>query len=191
MSIPHTRNSLQVGADIYYATEVGVTGTEAVTAGTQYFVPFRIDNKVTIKRIGFECTATVATAVARLGFYKDAGLYYPRPGELVAEDDGAGTVSAAAAAFNEGVFSTNVLRVSKPGLYWLSIAIQTANGTVRTSSGVRQAGIHIPLTTTEPAAQAVGCGYTKTGTTAALANVTSSTTLTGVSEVPWLYVLID
>lgn len=191
MSLPYTRQSHRVGADIYYATQVGVTGTEAVTAGTQYFIPYRFDNKVTIKKLGFECTATVATAVARLGIYSDAGLYFPRPGDLIAEDDGAGTISAAAAAFNEGVFTTNVLRITKPGLYWLSIAIQTANGTVRTSSGVRQAGIPIPLTTTEPAAQAVGCGYTRTSVTSALSNVATTTTLTGVSEVPWLYFMID
>ncbi len=187
--LPYQQQTHRVGADIYYATEVGVTGTEAVTAGTQYFIPYRFDNKVTITKIGFECTATVATAVARLGVYKDAGLYYPRPGDLVAAGDS--TVDAASAAFNEAAFSTNVLTISKPGLYWLSIAVQVANGTVRTSSGIRQAGIPIPLTTTEPAAQAVGCGYTKTGTTGALADVTTSTTLTGVSEVPWLYFLVD
>ncbi len=191
MSLPYTRNNVRVGADIYYATEVGVTGTEAVTAGTQYFVPFRFDNKCTINKLGFECTATVANAVARLGVYKDAGLYHPRPGELIAEDDGAGTVSAAAAAFNEGVFVTNECVIRKPGLYWLSIAIQTANGTVRTSSGIRQAGILLPLTTTEPAAQAVGCGYTKASVTSALANVANSDSLTGVGEVPWLYLQIN
>lgn len=187
MSIPYTRNSVRVGADIYYATEVGVTGTEAITAGTQYFVPFRFDNKCVINKVGFECTATVATAVARLGIYKDAGLYHPRPGELIAE--ATGTVAASAAAFNEGDFTSAT--ISKPGLYWLSLAMQTANGTVRTSSAVRQAGILLPLTTTEPAAQAVGCGYTQTSVTSALANVATTASLVGVGEVPWLYFQIN
>lgn len=187
MSLPYTRNSVRVGADIYYATEVGVTGTEAITAGTQYFIPFRFDNKCSIKKIGFECTATVASAVARLGVYRDAGLYHARPGDLIAE--ATGTVAASAAAFNEGDFTA--ASITKPGLYWLSLAMQTANGTVRTSSAVRQAGVLLPLTTTEPAAQAVGCGYTQTSITGALANVSAAASLTGVGEVPWLYILID
>jgi hypothetical protein len=187
MSLPYTRNSVRVGADIYYATEVGVTGTETVTAGTQYFVPFRFDNKCQINKVGFECTATVASAVARLGIYKDAGLYFPRPAELIAE--ATGTVAASAAAFNEGDFTSAV--ISKPGLYWLSFAMQTANGTIRTSSGVRQAGVLLPLTTTEPAAQLVGCGYTQTSITSALASVSASATLTGVGEVPWLYFQVN
>ena len=189
MSLPYLNTPVETGSNLYYATQVGVTGTEAVTIGHQYFVPFRFDNKATILNIGVEATATVANAVARIGVYKSTSLNGPRPGELITEGDS--TVAVAAAAFQEVAFSTNALVIPKPGLYWLSVAVQVAAGTLRTSSAVEQAGVHIPVSASEPSAQGVGCGYRQASITSALADVGAAVELESVTEVPWIYFQVD
>lgn len=186
--LPYVQKTYKVGNDEYYALPVGVTGTEALTTGREYFLPIRIDNEITIKTIGVEATATAAGAIARVGLYKDAGLYFPRPGALIAEADA--TVSVAAAGFEEGAFATHVLRVSEAGLYWLAIVNQTAAATVRTLSGV-ELDARIPFGTAEPAAQSVAVGYYKAGVTGALGDVAVADTLVPVVEAPWLYFKVD
>jgi len=191
MSLPYERaGSHLVGsaaAPLYYQLPLGVISAGvAQTLQLQHFIPVRFDNKGVIKTVGCSVSGTVASAVSRVGVYKDAGKYAPRPGELIAQVSAAFATAALGAP--EGTVNA---AITKPGLYWLSFAMQTANGTIRTSSGVRQAGVLLPLTTTEPAAQLVGCGYTQTSITSALASVSATATLTGVGEVPWLYFQVN
>lgn len=184
--LPYIAQTYEVGRDLYYGAPYGATGTEEISVGHQYFVPLRIDNAITIKKIGIEPTATVSSAVVRAGVYKDAGLYFAKPGELLADF---GTITASAAAFNE-TDGTVTLEVDKPGVYWFAFAGQTAAPTVRSSSAF-PSPVVVPVGTSEPSAQVCGLGYRQTGVTGAFAAVARTTNLTGVAEVPWFYFQVD
>lgn len=188
MSLPYTQRGYRLGtsaAPLYHNMPVGVAAAGVTqTTGRQFFIPIRIDNKLTIKTIGTHATSTVSNAVARVGIYKDAGQYYARPGELIGE--ASSTISVAAAAYVEGTLTAAAGAVKKPGLYWLSIVTQTAAGTLDHATMIEPV---VPLSfgTTAPAAVSpVGALY-QASITGAMADVSSTATLVGSVSWPWLF----
>ena len=188
MSLPYTRSARKTGADEYYTMPVGTSAATALTTGRQYFVPVRIDSVCGIKKLGVEPTATAATAIGRVSVYKDAGLAYPRPGELIKET--AATIDLSAAGFIEGTFTSNA-SITKPGIYWLSLVNQTAAATVRTSSLVENGGVALQFGTTKPAAASVIGSLYLASITGAVADVSVSATLVPSAFSPWFYYVID
>lgn len=188
MSLPYATKSFRLGtsaAPLYHNLPVGVMAAGvAQTLQRQFFIPIRIDNKLTIKTIGCHATSTVATAVSRVGVYKDAGKYYARPGELIGE--ASSTISTAAAGYPEGTLSSTAGLIKKPGLYWLSIVTQTAQGTLDHATMIDPI---VPLSfgTTAPAAVSpVGALY-QASISGAMADVSSTATLVGSVSWPWLF----
>lgn len=186
--LQYTQKTRQLGTSSspnYHELPVGTISAGATqTTGRQFFIPIRIDQKLTIGKIGCHATSTVATAVARVGVYKDAGLAYPRPGVLVGE--AASTLDVSAAGYPEGTLTTTTGAVARPGLVWLSIVTQTAAATLDACTNVENA---VPLNfgTTKPAAVGTVGAYYKAGVTGALADVGATDTLVGAVVSPWLF----
>jgi len=188
MSLPYLRQARNVAATAatsrYYTMPLGVTSVVTQTTGKQFWIPVRFDNKCIIDNIGVHPTSTVSGAVSRVGIYKDAGLFHPRPGDLIGE--ASSTISTAAAAYVEGTLTAANGAIPKPGLYWLSIVTQTAAATLD-SAGAIDHGIPLDFGTTAPSAVGTIGAYSVTGITGALANVANTTALVGNTAWPWLY----
>jgi len=189
MSLPYLRQARNVAATAatarYYTMPLGVISAGvAQTTGKQFWIPVRFDNKCIVNKIGVRATSTVSGSVSRVGIYKDAGLFHPRPGDLIGE--ASATLNTAAAAYVEGTLTAANGAVTKPGLYWLSIVTQTAAGTLDSASAI-DSGIPLDFGTTAPAAVGTVGAYSVLLVTGALASVANTTALTANTVWPWLY----
>jgi hypothetical protein len=184
--LQYTQQTYQLGSTAataaYYELPVGtISAGVAQTTGRQFFIPVRFDNKVKLYKIGTHATSIVATAVARVGLYRDAGQYYPRPGVLMGE--AAATLNVAAAGYVEGTVDQ---AITKPGIYWLSIVTQVAAGTLDCATAV-DSGVPLNFGTTAPAAVGTVGAYYQSSITAALADVALATSLVGAVTWPWIW----
>lgn len=110
----------------FYDSFIFAAGTGTVAAGTNIFtLPFLVPNTVTVTAIGCEVTiAATASTVARFAIWDCGEQGWPRSLLI----DGS-TVAVDATGFR----SVTISRVLYPGLYWVSIAQQSAgtNATFR------------------------------------------------------------
>jgi hypothetical protein len=110
----------------FYEAQIGsVISTSTFTINRLFYVPFFLQESITMDRIGAECTSAVASSTFRLGLYNaDAdGL----PASLVFD---AGTIDTSSTGLKTITISQTV---STPGLYFLAYAQQggATNATMR------------------------------------------------------------
>lgn len=124
-SVPLVVPSSKLKAGRYYHASSSLVGTDSTNANAlDLLIALRFDlwRPQTFDRIAIEVTTGVATALTRLGIYKDDGE--SAPGSLVLD---AGTVDCSTTGLKEITIS----QVLESGRYWLASVAQTAAATLR------------------------------------------------------------
>ena len=153
--------------------------TQALTTGKMMLFPIWFPYEQAIDRIGVEVTGTVATAIARVGFYTSTnGL----PGALLFEAGSTLDVSSA------GTKTATVSQTLPAGLLWFACVNQTAAATFYVTAATSLAPIGL---WGEGAGWATSItshksGYSQTGVTGALPSNTSSLSLDRFCPLPVL-----
>ena len=113
--------------------------TLVTTLNRMYVIPIFLNHSITIASLACEATATVSTAVVRLGVYADLDGFGSGPGALLY---GGGTQAAATATNVEDTSAAGT--VLGAGWNWLAVVGQTAAPTLRSSN----AWTHTPAIST-------------------------------------------
>jgi hypothetical protein len=145
-------------ANLYYYYPNGPTTPVAHTLNDLVATPIWLPGGITVDRLGVEVTTAVATAVYRLGIYRDAGGI---PGALLVDG---GTVDCSTTG-NKTVTISQA--INDPGLYWLAGSPQVAVATIR---GITHAPGLLALASglANPPATGGHGGYSRTGVSGAL-----------------------
>lgn len=161
-----------------FTSSPGALSTSATLGvGTLRLVPWLIETKLSIDRLGAEVTLVGdAGSLLRLGIYGDTGNVYP--GSLLLD---AGTIAGDSATVQQITISTLTL---PPGLYWVGGAVQavtTTQPTVRTVSAWTPP-VTLGLSTSLPAAGQSSFGFTQASVTGALpANFSATVGIAGAA----------
>lgn len=178
----------EMGARLYhgrYYGPAGSTGTGATTLNRLSAIPFFVDRRVIIDRIGINVTTGSGTggSQALLGIYTDSGDTDIDEGgiphSLVSGSEG--SVATDGVAFVEATISC----VLNPGLYWLACVPQTAAPSVTTlaSQGSQVVGYQ------SSGLSAGRVGYTVNSVTGALPSTWSGSTVNG--SLPYVQVRVS
>jgi hypothetical protein len=164
---------LEFRAGQFYTAYCATTGQTALTQNTIYAHPFFVPYNYVFKSIGVLATG-VASSQADLGIYNDGGGL---PTTLLAD-------YGAVATTTTGFKTIAINQALTAGWYWLAVAVQGANGTLKTNTGTSTGG---QVGNPNPNATSYFFGFAgNTSVTGALP-AQWGTTLTGGVLIPVVY----